>query len=137
MLAAARRARVERVTKETSVTVQVNIDGSGATKVKTGLPFIDHLITSIGKHSMIDITLAGKSNDGIMHHLAEDVAIALAQTIDKALGDRARVTRFGERHGPDGRVAGVRGNRPCKEAVQQDGHQAGTYEHRGHTKGRP
>lgn len=95
MLAAARRARVERVTKETSVTVQVNIDGSGATKVKTGLPFIDHLITSIGKHSMIDITLAGKSNDGIMHHLAEDVAIALAQTIDKALGDRARVTRFG------------------------------------------
>ena len=95
MLAAARRARVERVTKETSVTVQVNIDGSGVTKIKTGLPFIDHLITSIGKHSMIDITLAGKSNDGIVHHLAEDVAIALAQTIDKALGDRARVTRFG------------------------------------------
>ena len=95
MLAAARRARVERITKETSVTVQVNIDGDGVTKVKTGLPFIDHLITSIGKHSMIDITLAGKSNDGIVHHLAEDVAIALAQTIGKALGDRARITRFG------------------------------------------
>lgn len=95
MLAATRRAKVERVTKETAVTVQVNIDGSGITKIKTGLPFIDHLITSIGKHSMIDITLAGKSNDGIVHHLAEDVAIALAQTIDKALGDRARITRFG------------------------------------------
>lgn len=91
---AARKARVERVTKETAVTVQVNIDGSGATKIKTGLPFIDHLITSIGKHSMMDITLMGKSNDGIVHHLAEDVAIALAQTIDKALGNRERITRF-------------------------------------------
>lgn len=95
MLAAARKARVERVTKETSVTVQVNVDGSGATKVKTGLPFIDHLITSVGKHSMMDVTLEGKSNDGIVHHLAEDVAIALSQTIDKALGDRARIARFG------------------------------------------
>lgn len=95
MLAAVRKARIERVTKETSVTVEVNIDGSGATKVKTGLAFIDHLITSVGKHSMIDITLTGKSNDGIVHHLAEDVAIALSQTFDKALGDRAKITRFG------------------------------------------
>ena len=94
-MAADRKARIERVTKETAVTVQVNIDGTGKTSVKTGLSFIDHLITSIGKHAMIDITLAGKSNDGIVHHLAEDVAIALAQTIDKALGERARIARFG------------------------------------------
>jgi imidazoleglycerol-phosphate dehydratase len=93
--AAARKARVARETKETSVTVEVNIDGSGNTKVKTGLPFIDHLIVSIGKHSMIDISLAGKSNDGIVHHLAEDVAIALSLTIDKALGDRSKIVRFG------------------------------------------
>lgn len=91
----ARKARVERVTKETEVIVEVNIDGEGRTEVKTGLPFIDHLITAIGKHSMLDINLSGKSNDEIMHHLAEDVAIALAQTIDKALGDRARIVRFG------------------------------------------
>ena len=95
MLAAVRKARIERVTKETSVTAEVNIDGNGTTKVKTGLAFIDHLITSIGKHSMIDITLTGKSNDGIVHHLAEDVAIALAQTLDKALGDRMKIMRFG------------------------------------------
>ncbi len=96
MLAAGRRiAKLERVTKETSVTVEVNIDGSGKTAVKTGIPFIDHLITSIGKHSMIDITLTGKSNDDILHHLAEDVAIALSQTIDKALGSREGITRFG------------------------------------------
>jgi imidazoleglycerol-phosphate dehydratase len=94
-LAAARKARIERTTKETAVTVQVNIDGSGKTSVMTGLSFIDHLITAIGKHAMIDITLSGKSNDGIVHHLAEDVAIALAQAIDKALGDRSRVRRFG------------------------------------------
>jgi imidazoleglycerol-phosphate dehydratase len=94
-LAAARRSKIERVTKETSVSVEVNIDGSGKTRVKTGLPFIDHLITAIGKHAMVDITLSGKSSDGIVHHLAEDVAIALAQAIDKALGDRAGVKRFG------------------------------------------
>lgn len=94
-MAAARKARIERVTKETAVTVQVNIDGTGKTSVKTGLSFIDHLVTSIGKHAMIDIMLSGKSNDGIVHHLAEDVAIALAQTIDKALGDRTRIARFG------------------------------------------
>lgn len=94
-MAAARKARIERITKETAVTVQVNIDGTGKTSVRTGLSFIDHLVTSIGKHAMIDITLNGKSNDGIVHHLAEDVAIALAQTIDKALGDRAKVARFG------------------------------------------
>ena len=94
-MAAARKARIERVTKETAVTVEVNIDGTGKTSIKTGLPFIDHLITAVGKHAMIDITLSGKSNDGIVHHLAEDVAIALSQTIDKALGDRAKVRRFG------------------------------------------
>ncbi len=95
MLAGPRRARIERETKETAVTVQVNIDGTGKTNIKTGLSFIDHLVTSIGKHAMIDITLNGKSNDGIIHHLAEDVAIALAQTIDKALGERERIARFG------------------------------------------
>ena len=94
-MAAARKARIERVTKETAVTVQVNVDGAGKTSVKTGLSFIDHLVTAIGKHAMIDVTLNGKSNDGIVHHLAEDVAIALAQTIDKALGDREKITRFG------------------------------------------
>lgn len=94
-MVAARKARTERITKETAVTVQVNIDGTGKTSVRTGLSFIDHLVTAIGKHAMIDITLNGKSNDGIVHHLAEDVAIALAQTIDKALGDRTKIARFG------------------------------------------
>jgi imidazoleglycerol-phosphate dehydratase len=92
---AERKARIERVTKETAVNVSINLDGTGKTHVKTRLSFIDHLITSIGKHSMIDITLNGESKDDIVHHLAEDVAIALAQSIDKALGDRTKITRFG------------------------------------------
>jgi len=91
----ARRASIDRVTKETSVSAQVNLDGTGKTSVKTGLAFIDHLITSIGKHSLIDISLTGTSKDNIIHHLAEDTAITLAQAIDRALGDRARITRFG------------------------------------------
>ena len=86
-----RTAKMERITKETSVAVEVNIDGSGKTAVKTNIPFIDHLITAIGKHSMIDIILSGKSNDGITHHLIEDVSIVLSQTIDRALCDRSRI----------------------------------------------
>ncbi|HET6779872.1 MAG TPA: imidazoleglycerol-phosphate dehydratase, partial [Nitrososphaera sp.] len=82
MASARRKATIERVTRETAVNVEVNIDGTGKTSIKTHLSFIDHLIMSIGKHAMIDITLNGKSNDGIVHHLAEDVAIALAQSID-------------------------------------------------------
>jgi imidazoleglycerol-phosphate dehydratase len=90
-----RTARFERTTHESSINVDVNIDGSGYTVVNTGLPFIDHLITSLGKHSMLDIKLEGKSKDGIVHHLIEDASIALSQTIDKALGDRLQVMRFG------------------------------------------
>jgi len=90
-----RIAKIERTTKETAVIVDVNIDGTGKTNVKTGLSFIDHLFSSIGKHSMVDINLTGKSNDNIIHHLAEDVSIAFSQAVDKALGDRSRIARFG------------------------------------------
>ena len=90
-----RTAKVERITKETSVTVEVKIGGSGKINVKTSIPFIDHLITAIGKHSMIDINLMAKSNDDIIHHLVEDISITLSQAIDKALGNRSRIVRFG------------------------------------------
>jgi imidazoleglycerol-phosphate dehydratase len=90
-----RTAKMERITKETSITAEVNIGGTGKTTVNTSLPFLDHLIATIGKHSMIDIILTAKSNDGIVHHLVEDVSITLSQTIDKALCDRSKITRFG------------------------------------------
>ena len=90
-----RTAKTERITKETSVIVEVNIDGTGKTTIKTGLPFYDHLVTSIGKHANIDIILTAESKDSVIHHLVEDISIALSQTIDKALGDRSHIRRFG------------------------------------------
>src|SRR5919108_2398689 len=90
-----RTAKIERTTHETLINVNINIDGSGRTRVKTDLPFIDHLITSFGKHSMIDINLKAESKDGIVHHLIEDASIALSLAIDKALADRLQITRFG------------------------------------------
>ena len=91
---ATRKASIKRSTKETSVSVSVNLDGIGKTSVKTGINFLDHLIVSFGKHSMIDLKVDSKSNDGIEHHLIEDTAITIGQTIDKALSSRSGITRF-------------------------------------------
>ncbi|TBR11503.1 MAG: imidazoleglycerol-phosphate dehydratase HisB [Candidatus Nitrosotenuis sp.] len=91
---AARKSSIKRETKETSVSVQTNIDGSGKISIKTGIDFFDHLITSFAKHSMLDLTVKAKSNDNILHHLIEDVGIAIGAGIDKALGTRAGITRF-------------------------------------------
>jgi len=91
---ALRKASIKRNTKETSVSVSVNLDGSGKTSIKTGINFLDHLIVSFGKHGMMDLKVDAKSNDGIEHHLIEDTAITIGQTIDKALSSRSGITRF-------------------------------------------
>jgi imidazoleglycerol-phosphate dehydratase len=91
---ATRKSRIKRETKETSVDVSLNIDGSGKTSVSTGISFLDHLITSFGTHSMMDLTVKAKSKDKIEHHLIEDVAITIGLSIDKALGKRTGITRF-------------------------------------------
>lgn len=90
----ARTSKLKRETKETSITVQVNLDGSGKTSVTTGIDFFDHLITSFGKHAMIDLVVRAKSNDRIAHHLIEDTGIAIGSAIDKALGNRTGIVRF-------------------------------------------
>ena len=90
-----RLGRINRKTKETEVSVTVNLDGNGKISVKTGINFLDHLITSLGKHAMLDLTLKTVSKDGIAHHLIEDTGIALANVIDLALGNRSNITRFG------------------------------------------
>ena len=89
-----RKSKIKRETKETSVSISVNIDGSGKTSVNTGISFLDHLITSFGKHAMLDLTVQAKSKDEIEHHLIEDTAIAIGSSIDKALGNRTSITRF-------------------------------------------
>jgi imidazoleglycerol-phosphate dehydratase len=89
-----RIAKINRETKETSIRTAVNLDGTGKISVQTGISFLDHLIASFGKHSMIDLTIKAKSLDNIEHHLIEDVAITIGTAIDKALGDRSGITRF-------------------------------------------
>ena len=89
-----RTSKIKRSTKETEVSVSVNLDGMGKTSVKTGISFLDHLITSFGKHSMMDLQVKSKSNDNIEHHLIEDTAITIGSAIDKALGNRSGIKRF-------------------------------------------
>jgi len=89
-----RKSSVNRSTKETSISVSVNLDGTGKTTIQTGIDFLDHLITSFGKHGMMDLKVIAKSNDKIKHHLIEDTAITIGLAIDKALGTRSGITRF-------------------------------------------
>jgi imidazoleglycerol-phosphate dehydratase len=89
-----RKSSINRTTKETNVSVSVNLDGSGKTVINTGINFLDHLITAFGKHGMMDLKVVAKSNDNIEHHLIEDTAITLGLAIDKALGTRSGITRF-------------------------------------------
>lgn len=90
-----RVAHLERRTTEVSIKAEVNIDGSGKSNIKSNIPFLDHLIDSFARYSKIDINLISNSEDQINHHLIEDIGIVLGQTIDKALGERERVSRFG------------------------------------------
>lgn len=90
-----RGARVSRATKETSIEVEVDLDGSGATEITTGLPFFDHMLNQLGKHSGIDVRVAAVGDlDVDAHHTVEDVGIALGEVLGEALGDKAGVRRF-------------------------------------------
>lgn len=93
-----RQAQIERKTYETQISVQVNLDGTGQTKIHTGIGFFDHMLTHIGKHSFMDLTVEAKGDleiDG--HHTVEDVGLALGQAIRQSLGDRAGINRYGDR----------------------------------------
>jgi len=89
-----RSAEVTRKTKETDITVSVNLDGTGRAEAKTGVAFLDHMLHSLATHSLIDVTVKAKGD--LQHHTVEDVAITLGKAIDKALGDRVGIRRFGD-----------------------------------------
>jgi imidazoleglycerol-phosphate dehydratase len=96
-MSANRTARVERVTKETQVLVELDLDGTGVTEAQTGVPFFDHMLAQLGKHGCIDLTVRARGDTEIdAHHTVEDTALALGQALREALGDKAGICRFGD-----------------------------------------
>ena len=96
-----RIARVERKTHETSIAVEVNLDGSGQYEVSTGIGFLDHMIEQLAKHSLMDIKVAAKGDLHIdFHHTTEDTGLAIGKAVADALGDRRGITRFGSALSP-------------------------------------
>ena len=92
-----RSGRVERVTKETKVLVELELDGSGTTQVQTGVPFFDHMLAQLGKHGLLDLTVQAQGDTEIdAHHTVEDTALALGQALREALGDKSGISRFGD-----------------------------------------
>ncbi|OUV88214.1 MAG: imidazoleglycerol-phosphate dehydratase [Pelagibacteraceae bacterium TMED136] len=90
-----RKASINRDTKETSLAVDINLDGTGKANIKTGIGFLDHMIEQISKHSLIDIDLKAKGDLHIdLHHTTEDSGIALGEAIKKALGDKKGIKRY-------------------------------------------
>jgi imidazoleglycerol-phosphate dehydratase len=92
-----RTARIERVTRETRVLVELDLDGTGVTEAKTGVPFFDHMLAQLGKHGCLDLTVQASGDTEIdAHHTVEDTAITLGQALREALGDKAGIRRFGD-----------------------------------------
>ncbi len=90
-----RTASIERNTKETEISVEVNIDGSGKADISTGIGFLDHMLEQVARHSLMDITLKAKGDLHVdQHHTVEDSGSALGQALTKALGDKKGITRF-------------------------------------------
>jgi imidazoleglycerol-phosphate dehydratase len=95
-VSATRTGTVQRITTETNVFVALTLEGNGRTTTTTGIGFLDHLLTSFSRHARCDLTVRCEGDLHVDdHHTAEDVALALGQALDQALGDRRGITRFG------------------------------------------
>ena len=91
-----RSAEVERATTETAISVHLDVDGSGATSVSTGVGFFDHMLEQLGRHSFMDLRIEAKGDLHVdAHHTVEDVGIALGTALTRALGDKAGIRRYG------------------------------------------
>jgi imidazoleglycerol-phosphate dehydratase len=96
-----RKASVTRNTAETQITVSLNLDGSGAAKIATGVPFLDHMLDQVARHGLVDLEIAAKGDLHIdAHHTVEDVGIVLGQAVAKAVGDKRGVRRYGHAYVP-------------------------------------
>ncbi len=96
-----RRAQVTRNTKETQISVEVNLDGSGVCTLATGLPFLEHMLEQVARHGLIDLKITAKGDLDIdAHHTVEDIGITLGQAVAKAAGDKAGIRRYGHAYVP-------------------------------------
>ena len=96
-----RKGSVKRTTKETDVEVAIDLDGTGASSISTGIGFLDHMLDLLARHSRIDLTIKAKGDLHIdHHHTTEDVGIALGQAVKQALGDMKGITRYADVHVP-------------------------------------
>jgi imidazoleglycerol-phosphate dehydratase len=96
-----RQATIARKTKETQITASVDLDGTGAFEISTGVGFLDHMLEQLARHALIDIKLEAKGDLHIdFHHTTEDVGIVLGQAVQKALGDKQGITRYADVHLP-------------------------------------
>jgi imidazoleglycerol-phosphate dehydratase len=92
-----RTARISRTTKESSIELELDLDGTGESDISTGVPFYDHMLASLAKHSLIDLTVKATGDiDVDVHHTVEDTAIVLGQALREALGDKTGISRFGD-----------------------------------------
>ena len=99
---AQRRAEIQRDTAETKIKIALNLDGSGKSKIRTGIPFFDHMLTLFAKHAVVDLTLTCKGDLAVdAHHTVEDCGIALGQVFVKALGDKKGIRRYGFAFAPE------------------------------------
>lgn len=91
-----RKAKITRKTKETDISIQINLDGVGKYEIDTGIGFLDHMLCHLSKHSKIDLTLKAKGDLEVdQHHTVEDVAICLGEALVEALGDKKGIRRYG------------------------------------------
>ncbi len=92
-----RIAKLSRQTSESSVELELHLDGTGSSEIETTVPFYNHLLTAFSKHSLIDLKIKAKGDTDIdVHHTVEDVAIVLGQALKQALGDKSGITRYGD-----------------------------------------
>ena len=96
-----RTAKVERTTRETSIRAELVVDGSGRTEIRTGVGFLDHLLESLARHARLDLTIEARGDLQVDdHHTAEDCALTLGEALDRALGERRGIARFGWAYAP-------------------------------------
>jgi imidazoleglycerol-phosphate dehydratase len=96
-----RQSTIERTTTETEINLRLDLDGTGMVNAQTGVPFFDHMLNALGRHSRLDLIVSCKGDAAMdPHHSVEDVGIALGQAIRQALGDRAGIARYGYAYAP-------------------------------------